>query len=989
MNCDTAEESLLDYLEGQLDAQETDAMRSHIDNCATCRRALRETRELIDAIEHARRRQEKAWQQASRASGSSDSAQRARSFTFEAGHQLGDFEIQGEIGRGGMGVVYRARQITLNRVVALKVLPASVCQTESAVSRFVREAQAAAKLHHTNIVPVYAQGESDGHFYYAMELIDGPNLGWLMKDDRSAILSGIGAVTKSGIGTSTDASGVTRMEGSTPRRRADYRRIAGLIASVADALEHAHRSNVIHRDIKPQNLLLGKDGEFHITDFGLARLLDEPNMTVTGEMLGTPAYMSPEQVDADRERIDARTDIYSLGVTLYELLSGKRPFEGTSREQVIARVRDREPVSPRKHDPHIPIDLDTICLRAMEKSPHRRYQTAEALAADLRRFAEDKPIHARRVSLIEKGIKWVRRHPAKFTIAMLVVVMIAGGAVWYVQAEAAQRRADEQAEAARQRKANDLVQEAFDLLAYDNYRAGDKARQLLLEASQHFSDQLLYLKAKALSHVIDNPTEAESILKSAMEQQPDDVECMYLMAWVLRRLDRQDECDELVRKADRLRQANGAEWAKRSTVLFFRATAIVRSQPQDAEDSYEQASILRKLESPGDFYYQAILHLGRAKNNAQYHTRNPDDFAAIDRNLTMASTARPEDAYPHYLHSLAFRINAEINLATGNLTKARERFATALVRAEDAVRADSSSPRGYAARAEFWESISDRSVPLGRFVNDDERSAFHSLHKKQAETGKENADCEFCSWLDTSATGALHRATEERTNGLLRCSTDKDRIEFLEYRWLDYYWLGDFDVALKDLGDLQGLVPKTHKLKIWYDTLMPLLITCEQQDVSAAVRQLNSNSLPDLTDYRSVTSLACLQYLLLEEGAARGGLTRAAEMVDFDEGLDRSAEGGYWRSAWSVLADSALLSEESWKSIRNAKKNEIRAPAYFFEGVVALSRGDRDAARRSLMECESCFDYEDYSYLARMLRRRMDADPDWPPWIASSGAEKN
>lgn len=978
MNCETAEECLLDYLEGQLDATQADVMRAHIDDCPECRRALRETRELIDAIEHARRRQEQGWKQASRAGSSAgDTKERARSFTFEPGHLLGDFEIIGEIGRGGMGVVYRARQITLNRVVALKVLPASVCQTESAIGRFVREAQAAAKLHHTNIVPVYAQGESDGHFYYAMELIDGPNLGRLMKDDRSAILSGLDAVALSGVGSSSDISGISRMDGSAPRRRADYRRIAGLIAAVADALEHAHRSNVIHRDIKPQNLLLGKDGEFHITDFGLARLLDEPNMTVTGEMLGTPAYMSPEQVDADRERIDARTDIYSLGVTLYELLTGKRPFEGTSREQVIARVRDREPVAPRKHDPHIPIDLDTICLRAMEKSPNRRYQTAEALGADLRRFAEDKPIHARRVSLFEKGVKWVRRHPAKFTIAVLVLAMVVGSVAWYAQA-AAKRRLD----------ANNELQKAFDQLAYEDYRKGAQAREILTEAKPYYSDQVLYWKTAGLSHIYEKPEEAEKYLRLALERQPDDVECMYLMAWTLRRLNRPDDCDELVRKADALMQARGSDWAKRPTVPFFRATAIVMSRPQEAEENYEQAQATRKMESPGHSYYQALLHLGRAKNNAQYHTRNVEDFAAIERNLGMASTLHDDDAYPSYLLSLAYKINAEIYLHRGDLETARLRFAKALINAERAVAAEENSPRGYGARSEFWESVSDRSEALGAFASDAERSKFHAAHGvldtgTDDDRGTENG-CRFCNWLGMSSIDGLRRACEERTKGLQWCVSDNDRIECLEYRWLDYYWLGLFDSAAGDLRDLDRLLPSTDTKKVWYASLMPALIEAEKEGAESARRNLGAiaASTAGAGDYRDVTAVACGLYLLGDESSARDLMTKAASRKLFDDGLDPSAPDGWWRLAWDVLAvPGSYLDPTSPLHESLAKQRELQAPALFFQAVVTIGKGDRVAGREWLVRCEACYDYEEYGYLARMLRRRMDADPDWPKWI--------
>ncbi len=249
---------------------------------------------------------------------------------LRVGARLGDFEISEQIGRGGMGVVYRARQVSLDRTVALKVLAAFVDPESQAIARFRKEAQAAARLHHTNIVAIHAQGEHSGYYYYAMELIQGESLDAALR--RGAFRARSSAADAPA--GATDSSSFAFGRGGLDA----YRRLARLMAEVADALEYAHQNHVIHRDIKPQNLLLGRDGRLHVTDFGLAHLLSEPHLTTTGQVMGTPLYMSPEQVRLGHGRVDWRTDIYSLGVTLYEVLTGEPPFTGETRDQIIDQV---------------------------------------------------------------------------------------------------------------------------------------------------------------------------------------------------------------------------------------------------------------------------------------------------------------------------------------------------------------------------------------------------------------------------------------------------------------------------------------------------------------------------------------------------------------------------------------------------------------------------------------------------------------------------
>jgi serine/threonine protein kinase len=350
---------------------------------------------------------------------------------------LGDFELVRELGRGGMGVVYEARQISLNRPVALKVLFGGLGLTPKAVQRFRREAEAAARLHHTNIVPVYATGEQDGTHFYAMELVDGPSLDHVIRQSRQQDGRAEPTPTSDLAATSPylgdGASGAPLVRSSSLGSGSDYfDTVARLLAEVADALDYAHSQGVIHRDIKPSNLLLSPASRLSVNDFGLARVLEQPGMTMTGEFVGTPAYMSPEQVTSGRVPLDHRTDIYSLGATLYELLTLSPPFSGSRRDQVLAQIIQKEPTPPRRLNRNVPRDLETMCLKCLEKDPDRRYQTAKELAEDLRRYVNRFAILAKRAGPLVRLKKWVKRNPALSAagLVVLLALTLAGFVAW-------------------------------------------------------------------------------------------------------------------------------------------------------------------------------------------------------------------------------------------------------------------------------------------------------------------------------------------------------------------------------------------------------------------------------------------------------------------------------------------------------------------------------------------------------------------------------
>ncbi len=380
---------------------------------------------------------------------------------------LGDFEIIRELGRGGMGVVYEARQKSLKRTVALKVLSSGLGLSSKAILRFCREAEAAGKLHHTNIVPIYTTGQDRGVHFYAMELIDGPSLDAVIREvrsesnarendgqsDRTDELPAWVKETALFTGPKTKSpgqdSGPTRVTSSSQIRqssvvsgRSYFDHVATMIADVAEALDHAHEHGVIHRDIKPSNLLLAPDGRLSVTDFGLARMLEQPGMTMSGEFVGSPLYMSPEQITAGRVSLDHRTDIYSLGATLYELLALQPPFPGQTRDQVLSQILHKDAVSPRKLNRRIPVDLDTICMKAIDKDPDRRYQTAGQLANDLRKYVNRHAISIKRQGLAEKTFRWIRRNQlATAFIAFVVAVLCVGLIAWHLDYEQERRDA--------------------------------------------------------------------------------------------------------------------------------------------------------------------------------------------------------------------------------------------------------------------------------------------------------------------------------------------------------------------------------------------------------------------------------------------------------------------------------------------------------------------------------------------------------------------
>jgi serine/threonine protein kinase/Flp pilus assembly protein TadD len=355
--------------------------------------------------------------------------------------ELGDFHLVREVGRGGMGVVYEAEQLSLGRRVALKVLPFAATLDPRQFQRFRNEARAAAHLHHTNIVPVFGTGCERGVHFYAMQFIDGLTLAEVIRGLRPEPPGGGGP----GVAPLPDTLAVAGLSTDRSARRPEFfRTVARLGLQAAEALEYAHQEGIVHRDVKPANLLVDAKGNLWVTDFGLARLQSDTGLTVSGDLVGTLRYMSPEQASGSPAAVDHRTDVYSLGATLYELLTLSPAFDGRDRQDLLRRITSEEPRPPRRLDPAVPAELQVIVLKALEKKADARYATAGALADDLRRFLEHKPIRARRPSRLERARKWAARHrPVVWSAAgaLLVALAAVAGCVGWVVRDRAARQA--------------------------------------------------------------------------------------------------------------------------------------------------------------------------------------------------------------------------------------------------------------------------------------------------------------------------------------------------------------------------------------------------------------------------------------------------------------------------------------------------------------------------------------------------------------------
>jgi eukaryotic-like serine/threonine-protein kinase len=574
---------------------------------------------------------------------------------------LGDFQLIRQIGRGGMGVVYEATQLSLNRRVAVKILPFTAALDEKHLRRFKNEAQAAAQLHHTHIVPVYSIGCERSVHYYAMQLIDGQSMADVIRDLRRD--------------KEPAAAGLTSLRASN--RPEYFRRITRWGVQAAEALDYAHRLGVVHRDIKPANLLIDRRGGLWITDFGLAQFYGQSGLTQSGDMLGTLRYMSPEQASGRAAVLDQRTDVYSLGVTLYELLSLEPAISGESREEVLARIDAGEVRPLRAVDRSAPVELQTILAKAMAREPGERYSSARAMADDLQRYLADEPILARPPSGWDKAVKWTRRHKSLALGAIVMLFLAAQGLLISTLVIARQQAMTRAALALAQQEAaeaNTNFEQARDAVNFFTEVAAEELPKdpRLVEAREHLLQAALdYYQRFIDAHRDNAPVDAALIaarshirdILADMSAMDDEVGVMFEMR-LLQMPDVQQELELSQDQLDRI-QAPGAGPLPPATLPA--GTAAMRSEliaqtnqtetvigatlsPPQLERLKQISRQLRGIWAFSDADVQAALQLSQEQKAAIRRQRAETDSAPTgqgpgEQAVLAALTPRQQSAW--------------------------------------------------------------------------------------------------------------------------------------------------------------------------------------------------------------------------------------------------------------------------------------------------------------------------------------------------------
>jgi serine/threonine protein kinase len=560
------------------------------------------------------------------------------------------YEIIAELGHGGMGVVYKARHQSLGRFVALKMIRAGSLAKPEDLARFRIEAEAVAKQRHPNIIQIYDIGETGGLPFVALELLEGGSL--------------------------EDFLAATPQPGEFSAR---------LSATLARAVHTAHQAGIIHRDLKPSNVMFASEGTPKITDFGLAKRLEEDGYTETGQVLGSPSYIPPEQAQGLAKEVGPAADVYSLGAILYEMLTGRPPFKGTTPVETVMQVLNEDPVPPSQLQPHVPRDLETICLKCLAKEPQKRYASALALAEDLDRYLADTPIQARRVPAFERARKWVRRRPIRSFLLAFSALAVSIGLFTSVRSDARFRAARSQFQAELTRYENDLIAGRYPIQELSRLETST-------EGDRRFADE--HSRALYLLREAQNGREEQESSARARERLRRFLDLRDVALFQDTQLTGLDPSDSVaaVREsalaALRLFAADSPR-ANQWALAPFHSSLTEQDRDHVNRGCYEMLMVLAEAiaqplpgESPAAQARQALEILDRAailcrEPTHAYHLKRAacleraGDVDGAKRERTAADRIRPDGAFDHFLTGLE-------QYKHGHLAEAKRHFAAAL-----------------------------------------------------------------------------------------------------------------------------------------------------------------------------------------------------------------------------------------------------------------------------------------------------------------------
>ena len=1012
------------FARGQCEEAVAERIAAHLENCQTCWRRLESRADDAALADDAR------W-----ATETVSKTQVNINVPLERLNALlPEYDIIEEIGRGGMGIVFKARHIKLNRLVALKVLPVLLGVVRpDAAARFRREAELAAKLVHSNIITVYDCGEVEGTLYYVMPLVNGPSLRDVLCDINE---TGAVGVVIDPASNERRTSAATRLGASARINQAYYRQVATWMAEVAEAVAYAHELGVIHRDIKPSNLLLDRNRHLLVTDFGLARGSVTEEATQSHALLGTARYMAPEQIDRERGPLDERVDVYGIGATLYELLALQPMISAADDAEALKRILDHEPRPPSHFVRHTPPDLETICLKAVEKEPTKRYESARAVADDLRRWLLGMPIYAKRPSLAERVAKHIKRHKLPYALTAASFILGVGALTSMASYRAANRAAAVAQSEASTLKVSDILHNAKAAFAKADFaETMEWVRQGLAIDPQCFD--LLEYKARVQWHR-NKPQEYCQILKEIIATDPDRWQSHYLLAIAFGKTKfRTDAIYGDLNSSDLTQE-------ERERQYHSHRDEVLRLHPDSAEGDYllalEQADPRRAIEIL-DRVLDRDPKCHEAIASKAYAYKELGDFEAMRIEAERCIALCPNLAWAYAIRGEALHELGRGREAIEALDQAIERdshdpvlwhmrsrakekagrFAEALADANRVIELDERFPLAFACRAKLLSALGQTDNALIDF----ERAL--ALHPNDATTYLDRGVCHFKAGRFDEASADMTRVIDLAPDHTL-AYRNRATIHIIRRR---------LDAAIVDLRELLRHDPKdaqawsnlglalsrSHRYEEAlqaYGKAIELDPTVPGDFASRAnlfIRMREyERAIPNLTKLLELRpngkgltrlkrglayELADAPRLALSDYAAAGQVdgavgqyaeiwrylllqrmeeTKAA--VDVLEALNKSPASNAWIGK---LLDLLNGRTEATDVLAAATTDNQRAEAHYYIGCKAMIDGDRDAAAQAF---ESCVDLKRASILetdfARARLERLSNDTPTIPSPASA-----